>query len=75
MKKTISFLEKKLIITLTTILVNVMIRMTRKLVNYKGELNIMPLLNSIEGIPFPAESESDGAGEEGGGVPADDQSD
>ena len=48
MKKTISFLEKKLIITLTTILVNVMIRMTRKLVNYKGELNIMPLLNRLK---------------------------
>ena len=48
MKKTISFLEKKLIVTLTTILVNVTIMMTRKVVKYKGELNIMPLLNRLK---------------------------
>ena len=33
---------------MTTILVNAMIIMTRKVVNHKGELNIMPLLNRLK---------------------------
>ena len=33
---------------MTTILVNAMMIMTRKVVKYKGELNIMPLLNRLK---------------------------
>ena len=41
-------MTKNLSNILTTILVSAMIIMTRKVVKYKGELNIMPLLNRLK---------------------------